>query len=177
MKKLCIFLCCVLMLHMLAACGTKAEDFKVPVRYYFSNKEIAYNTQNGVIQAEIREGADLHGNLTAYLHSYLRGPISSNFIRIIPSDVYLVSCNVNDETAEIVFSNQFSKLTGVELVSACSAYSLPLHHLSISSLMLSNRFAPQPRRRFLWYKGNRPPSNRSTLDSCTHMGLLPNVLM
>lgn len=127
MRKLCLFLCCVLMFHMLAACGTKSEDFKVPVRYYFNNKEIAYNTQNGVIQAEIREGADLHGNLTAYLHSYLRGPFSSNFSRIIPSDVYLVSCNVNGETAEIVFSNQFSKLTGVELVSACSALMLSVN--------------------------------------------------
>lgn len=142
MKKIGILLCCVLILHMLAACGTKVEDFKVPVRYYFSNKEIAYNTQNGVIQAEIREGADLHGNLTAYLHSYLRGPISSNFIRIIPSDVYLVSCNVNDETAEIVFSNQFSKLTGVELVSACSALMLSVNAFAgVDTICISTKNA------------------------------------
>ena len=127
MRKICVFLCCVLMFHMLCACGRNAEDFEVPVYYYFSNKEISYNTQNGVIQAEIREGADLHGNLTAYLHSYLRGPLSSNFDRIIPSDVYLVSCDMNGNSAEIVFSSQFSKLTGVELVSACSALMLSVN--------------------------------------------------
>ena len=127
MKKLCIFLCCLLILPMLAACGSKAEDFNVPVHYYFSNREISYNKQNGVIQAEIREGADLQGNLTAYLHSYLRGPVSSDLIRIIPSDVYLVSCNLNGKTAEIVFSNQFSNLTGLELVSACSSLMLSVN--------------------------------------------------
>ena len=139
MRKLCVFLCCVLMLHMLAACGAKAEDFEVPVHYYFINKEI---THNGVIQAEIREGADLHGNLTAYLHSYLRGPVSSDFIRTIPSDVYLVSCNLSDETAEIVFSNQFSKLTGLELVSACSALMLSINAFTgVDTICISTKNA------------------------------------
>ena len=142
MRKLCVFLCCVLMFHMLTACGRNAEDYQMPVRYYFNNKEISYNTQAGVIQAEIREGADLHGNLTAFLHSYLRGPASSDFKRIIPADVYLVSCEVKDDSAEIVFSNQFAELTGIELVSACSALMMSVNAFTeVDTLCISAKNA------------------------------------
>ena len=127
MRKFCLFLCCMLLIQMLCACGGKTESFEEPVNFYYTKEEISYNSSDGAIQAEVQEGAELHGNLTAFLHAYLRGPQSTNFKRTIPKDVYLVSCEINDEFVEIVFSKQFSNLSGIDLVCACSALLLSVH--------------------------------------------------
>jgi len=127
MKRLCFLLCCILIMQMLCGCNAKPEDFKEPAFFYFINSEVSYNSPAGVIQAEVREGAELHGNLTAFLHTYLRGPSSQNLQRIIPADVYLVSCAVEDGMVNIVFSNQFSKLSGIDFVCACSALLMSVH--------------------------------------------------
>lgn len=127
MKKLCFLLSCVLILQMLGACAGKEEDFQVPTRFYYSNKEIAYNSPAGVIRPETREGAGFEGNVEAFLHAYLLGPVSQDLERIIPSDVYLVSCEADGDTIRVELSTQFSKLSGIDLLTACSAIFLSLH--------------------------------------------------
>lgn len=127
MKKICILVCCILMTQMLCACNTRPEDYQQPTNFYFSSKDVSYNSPMGVIQPEVREGADLHGNLTAFLHAYLRGPKSQDLVRVIPSEVYLVSCDITDKTANIVFSTQFSNLKDIDLIYACSALLMSIH--------------------------------------------------
>ena len=127
MKKICLMICCILILQMLNGCGGKTEEFKEPVNFYYSNKEISYNSPDGVIQSEQREGAGYHGNLTAFMHAYLRGPVSAELETVIPSDVYLVSCEIIGDTANITLSSQFAKLSGVKLATACSSILLSVH--------------------------------------------------
>lgn len=127
MKRICLFLCCVMILQMLCACNAKAKDYKEPTLYYYINQDVSYNSPTAVIQSEVREGADLYGNLTAYLHAYLRGPVSQDLQRIIPTDVYIVTCGVTAESVNIVFSNQFSKLNGIDLICAGSALLMSVH--------------------------------------------------
>ena len=142
MKKFCIILCCTLMMQMLFACNNRSENIKQPTIFYYNTKEVTYNSPNGIIQPEIREGAELHGNLTAYLHSYLRGPVSHDLQRIIPSDVYLVSCTSEDDLIEIVFSKQFSNLSGIDLICACSALLLSVHDFTgIETISISAKDA------------------------------------
>lgn len=127
MKKICILICCCLLLQMLCSCSGKKEEFEDPVSFFYCNREIAYNSPTGVIQAETREGSGFQGNLTAFLNAYLRGPVSTELESPVPSDVSLVSCERNGDTVTIVLSAQFSKLTGIELSTACSALMMTVY--------------------------------------------------
>ena len=127
MKRTTLFICCFLLIFLLCACKDQKEDLVEPVNFYYANSEITFHSDDGVLAKEMREGASFHGNLSAFLHAYLRGPESSSLESIIPSDVYLVSCRIEDKTATIVLSSQFSALSGLKLTTACSGLLLTLH--------------------------------------------------
>ena len=127
MKKLSILLCAVIILQMLCSCSNKEEEFNEPINFYYYKNEVVYNSPTGVICPEVREGAGYHGNLTAFLQSYLNGPKSDDVRSIIPSDVYLVSCELDDDEAQILFSKSFEKLSGIDLSTACCALLLTVH--------------------------------------------------
>lgn len=128
MKKLSsILLCILLLLSMLCSCSNKKEEFEEPVNFYFYNNDVTYNSPTGVICPEVREGAGYHGNLTAFLQSYLNGPKSDAVRSIIPSDVYLVSCELIDDEVQILFNKSFEKLSGIDLSTACCALLLTVH--------------------------------------------------
>ena len=130
MKKICAMLCCVLLLQMLCACGEKKAEYQKPVAFYYCAKEISYNTVSGVLQAETREGVGFHGNLDAFLKSYLSGPESSQLQSLIPADARLVSCDMDGDVVSIEFSEQFAKLTGIKLTTACSAILMSVHEFN-----------------------------------------------
>lgn len=136
MKKICLLICFSLMLHMLCACSGKTEELREPVNFYYCNIEIDYNTFNGVIHAETHEGAGFYGNLNAFLHAYLLGPDSDELYSLIPSEVYLVSCELDGDEVSIVLSKQFEKLSGVDLSIACSALLMTVHEYTGANTMI-----------------------------------------
>ena len=127
MKKICLILCCCLLLQMVCGCSGNKEEFENPVQFYYCTREISYNSPTGVIQPETREGKGYFDNLSAFLNAYLRGPVSQELVSPIPTDVYLVFCEVENNTAKVVLSSQFSSISGVELSTACSALLLSVH--------------------------------------------------
>lgn len=138
MKRISILLCVVLFFQMLSACTNTEEEFSEPVNFYYYNNEVIYNSPTGVICPEVREGAGYYGNLTAFLQSYLNGPKEDNIRSIIPSDVYLVSCKTKDDTAQIVFSKSFEKLSGIDLSAACCALLLTVHdYTGLNTIIVS----------------------------------------
>ena len=112
---------------MLCACASKQEELKEPVNFYYCKNEATFNSPTGVICPEVREGVGYHGNLTAFLQSYLNGPKSDAVRSIIPSDVYLVSCELIDDEVQILFNKSFEKLSGIDLSTACCALLLTVH--------------------------------------------------
>ena len=127
MKRITCILICILFILALSACKDKEAELQVPSNYYYVNTNISYNAPDSVIRAEARETVNFYGNLEMFLNSYLDGPKSSALESYIPSDTKLVSCVVTNRTAEIVLSEEFSKLTGVRLSTACSAMLLTVH--------------------------------------------------
>lgn len=121
MKKICILICCVLILHMLGACSAQKEELQEPVNFYYFNKEIAYNTDSGVICAEVREGSGFSGNLEEMLDVYLSGPGSNTLYSLIPSDTHLIACEIENNQVHVVFDKEFAQLSGIDLSLACSA--------------------------------------------------------
>ena len=136
MKRICLLICCCLILHMLCACSGKTEELREPVNFYYCSHEVSYNTPNGVIRSECREGAVFYGNLTAFLHGYLLGPNSDELYSLIPSEVYLVSCESNGDEVSIVLSKQLEKLSGVDLSIACSALLMTVHEYTGANTMI-----------------------------------------
>ena len=138
MKKISILLCVVLVLQMLSGCFSKEEDFREPINFYYYSNEVNYNSSTGIICPEVREGAGYHGNLTGFLQSYLNGPKSSAVRKIIPSDVYLVSCELNDDVIKILFSKSFENLSGIDLSVACCALLLTVHdYTGVNTIVIS----------------------------------------
>lgn len=127
MKRLCLLLSCFLILQMLCACGGSNQEVREPVRFYYCNKEISYNSPSGIIKSEIREGIKFQGDLSELLRVYLQGPATPYLQTLIPNDVEFVSCMMSDSCVSITFSNEFSKLTGVKLSTACSAILMTVH--------------------------------------------------
>ena len=142
MKKICLLLCCFLLIQTLCSCSAKKEEFRKPVNFHYCRREMTYNSTSAVIQPETREGFGYHGNIVAFLQAYLRGPVSEDLETLIPADVYLVSCSVEEGIADVVFSSQFSKLSGVKLSTTCSAILLSVHEFAdIATVRISAKDA------------------------------------
>ena len=138
MKKVSILICCVLILQMLGACSSQKEELQEPVNFYYCNKEIAYNTDSGVISAEIREGSGFTESLNKLLPVYLLGPKDNTLYSLIPSDVTLVSCEMGDNQVRVVFDEKFAHLSGMDLSLACSALLLTIRdYTGVDTIIVS----------------------------------------
>ena len=129
MKKIALLLCCLLLLQLFAGCSGKEEEIQQPVNFYYLNKEITYNTPEGVICSEIREGAQFN-DFEDLLRVYLEGPTSSHLQSLLPDGTSLLSCTIENETAQILLSSQFSELSGIKLASVCSGILLTARDFS-----------------------------------------------
>lgn len=130
MKKICVLLCCLLMLQLFSACGKRTEELQQPTRYYYTAKSISYNTADGVIQSEVREAVSFSNNLSLLLEDYLKGPNSPQLQSLIPVDTALVSCAVVDDIVLLTLSDHFSTLSGVKLSVATSAILMTIYDYS-----------------------------------------------
>lgn len=120
MKKICLLLCHIMLFQLFVGCSGKEDNIQQPVNFYYINKEIMYNTTEGVIGSEIREGAKFM-DFDDLLRVYLEGPASSHLHSLLPNGTSLLSCAIEDKTAQILLSSQFSELSGIKLTTVCSA--------------------------------------------------------
>lgn len=129
MKRICCLLSFILLLQLLFACSTKDEEILQPVNFYYINAEISYNTPNGVLGAEVREGSQFQ-NIEQLLREYLKGPVSSEMVSLIPNEVTVLSCITDNDAVYILLSSQFAELTGIKLTTSCSAMLLTVNDYS-----------------------------------------------
>lgn len=120
MKRISILLCCILVFQLLTGCKSADKDIQQPVNFYYINKDVSYNTPNGVISSEVREGSQFR-NFEDLLRVYLDGPISSELQSMIPANTSLKFCSIDEDTVRVLLSSQFAELSGVKLTIVCSA--------------------------------------------------------
>lgn len=138
MKKICLLLGIVMILQMLCACNPKKKEFEKPINFYYGKWDIAYNTPNGVIQAETREGADISDNAQDILFCYLQGPLSAQLRNLLPADAQLLFCQTIGDQVKVELSEDAGKLSGVMLTTACAAMLMTLHDcLNVQTLSVS----------------------------------------
>ena len=147
MKKLGILILCAILVLSLSACNQKNADIQEPVNFYYCRDEITYNTPDAVIRAEVHEGAGFLEDPEKMLRSYLLGPNSHNYVSLIPTNTTPVSVEITEGVAYVKFSDEFSKLSGMKLTTACSCIALTLSeysgvnavHISAETELLDNK--------------------------------------
>lgn len=138
MKRMIVLLLCILLLASLCACRNKNADIKDPVSFYYCRQEVIYHVSDAVICAQIRDGADFNGDPEQMLHSYLDGPHANGYVAPFPADTKLISFQIANNNAYVILSDEFSKLTGIKLTTACSCIALTLcEYSNVDSVHIS----------------------------------------
>lgn len=120
------YLCIVIMISCLlcmSACSARSgKSIRSPVNFYYCAETMQYNSEDGVIRAEIREakGFDAGSELFDIINLYFKGPEDSSFQSPFPADVTLKRCSINDGVLQVILSNHISQLEGFDLTIACA---------------------------------------------------------
>ena len=125
MKQRMVALMCALLLLLLCACQNKNEELLEPVSFYYCNDTVSFDTADGVIRSELREGKHFSSDAENMLREYLLGPKSEDLVSPIPAGTKLVSYMQSEEVAKITLSKEFDT-SGIKLslASGCIAKTL-----------------------------------------------------
>lgn len=135
MKKICVMIVCIAIAVSFCACNSH-EEIMQPANFYYCNNDISFNSDNGVIQPEVRETFGIT-DITGFLNLYLAGPSSPELYSLIPWGTEVVSLQIAESTIQITMSSAFGELSGMDLVTAASCLLLTLHdHASVEEIRL-----------------------------------------
>lgn len=130
MKKMLSLILILALLVSICGCGQSSEpEMIMPTAFYYHNDLNTKENFNDVFVAEIREGAQYRNDYTLLLNNYFAGPESENLVNPFPADLEVVSLVTNEDTVNIVLSDQITKITSVDLTIACCCLSFTLFHL------------------------------------------------
>lgn len=119
MKRLTAFVLTFALVLCCAACAPKDETLTKPAAFYYCHAEVPYDGRTGLIVAEQREAARFGDDIAALLNAYLQGPTGEEFLSPFPAGIRVVSFNTSPTVITVVLSQEFSQLTGLDLIIAC----------------------------------------------------------
>ena len=155
MKRFSIFVTVFALLLLSVACSGNKEDKTNCVQFYYTCREIDYESGAAVFVAEERENV---GELETLLGWYLQGPTTENAKNPFPADVALIQAKEQDGVLEVVLSKEFATLSGMELTLACGALSKTCFSLSEATEI-------------------RISAEDSVLDGAKYITITPNSLL
>lgn len=129
MKRLTCFLIAVIFLFCLVGCKDVAQNFQKPVTFYYRTDPASFDSNQGILSAEIHEAAIYQNNTTQILNSYFSGPVSDMLVSPFPSGLTALSVTENDDTAVILLDDCFKELNGLDLSIACAALTMTVTQL------------------------------------------------
>lgn len=127
-----IFICILVICFILCGCGQQKEKIQKPVSFYYPVSTVAFNTATGVIDQEIRESAGFTST-DELLCAYLKGPNSQHLSCPFPANTEIVSVKKLNSTCNVVLSEQFAELTGLDLTIACHSLGMTVMALTGAS--------------------------------------------
>ena len=119
-KMITIFLLFSLILG-LYGCSSGIQGYQFPVDFYYlrNDTEIQYSKEDGIITFETREAG--HGdNLTHLLNLYFQGPSDEMLTSPFPEGLNVISAHFNHNALDLILSDEFSELSGIQLTLACA---------------------------------------------------------
>lgn len=128
MKRMIAIVMIILLIGSACGCG-RGNDIRTPVNFYYCTDPVDYNTVNGVISPEVREGDGYDKDLKALLDLYLQGPVTDGLRSPFPSGVFVESITEENAIISICVNRSFSQLTGYHLTLACASLSMTIFDL------------------------------------------------
>ena len=116
MKKLLIILLALLM--FLTGCAPSAQGLVKPMTFYYLQQTFQYDSESGVIAAELRETADCADEI-AILQRYFQGPVDPTLQCAFPEATELVALNIQEQSATVTLTDNIISLSGMDLTVAC----------------------------------------------------------
>ena len=120
MKRIFSILILICLLFSLTACRQESDPVVEPANFYYRNSDIAFGAEDGLISVYVAETKDLNGKIIDILNLYVKGPYDSRHKFTFPSGTTVLRCNVSGDTTFIMVSNEFARLTGIDLTVACT---------------------------------------------------------
>lgn len=120
MKRTALLL--LVLLLLLAACSPALHDEpEDSILLYYCAAETQFGSEEGALSSEPLEKTEESIGLAELLDRYLQGPVSPELVAVVPEDWTLLSAQLEEGTATLLF--QGSALTEIErsLVNACLA--------------------------------------------------------
>lgn len=118
-----LLLCCV-------GCGQNADhDLKDPVTfYYLVNPELDSSFDSGFVP-EVHEGSEYVHDRISLLNFYFDGPYNEDSVSPFPKNLHAVTIESTSDCVQILVSNHFSDLKGLDLTLASACLSQTLFEL------------------------------------------------
>lgn len=123
MKRLICLLLAVIILTSFFGCTKKNDEMINPVKTFYCKNDVEYNTDDGVLDSEVRELADYKNNLLKFMNQYLKGPESEDLYAPFPAGSRILELTRSGKSAYVILSTHFSLLSGFELIVSCACIS------------------------------------------------------
>ncbi len=108
-----ILLCCAL----LCCCGcAPKQNSEAHVQFYYRSQ----SASDSLLEAEARPELSRSATLDSLLTVYLKGPKSQTLTDPFNGNIRLISVTQNGSTLNVLLSREFSRLTRLPLMIACS---------------------------------------------------------
>lgn len=127
MKHLSWIMLVLLLASVLSGC-TRADNPKTPLKFYYPNLDISYGTENAFLAHEIREGEGK--TISDSIGEFLRGPKDSAFENPFPKGTKLLHFEQTERSVQIVVSDDYAAMTGLDLSIANACLTLTVLELA-----------------------------------------------
>lgn len=130
-RTVCILLFLALLLSLLG-CAHQVDAPKEPAQFYYPRNidHFQYSVPDGVITYELRETAGYTDQYTYLLNLYLRGPVAQELRDPFPVGTSVLSLKLEPGSADLILTDSFAQLTGMDLTVACASLTLTVHGLT-----------------------------------------------
>ncbi len=118
-----LLLAAALLLGM-GGCAAKKDPVEQPVNFYYVRLHPDYTAANGLLAAEVREGAGQDRDYALLLETYLRGPADGEWVNPFPEGLTLCSVSTEADVLSITVSEELAQLSGANLSIACACLAL-----------------------------------------------------
>ena len=116
-------------LFCLMGCTRQEITFEKPVEVFFCQKDIAYNTDNGVIVSETWEYSNWEEKPRDFLNFYLSGTQDPDLTSPFPLGGWIIKLEQTDNLANLLVNTVFSRLSPSELTLCCACLSMTVMEL------------------------------------------------
>ncbi len=136
MKRLMLIALLLCLCLLLFACYSQSGSYERPVHFYYCKTEIDYQSNEGVIDKEAREGAAYADNLQAMIDAYLLGPESEDYYSPFPEGSKIKVIKREGNVLTVKLDDQYDTLPEEEMSLAMACLSQTIFHSTSASVIV-----------------------------------------